>query len=123
MSYTPVAANFKCISTDGIFSFTFQDDITNHVQEALDFLCGTDCDNLKVLIVTHDGSGNDIVLDAWFAKNLTIETIEHSALDYSLSEPAQKVLTVSSSQVQRAFWIHGPQQPAIKVDDLAKQLF
>jgi hypothetical protein len=105
INIVPRAQNFIGINTDGKASFVFEDDISNILQEGLNFIMRPDVSVLNALIMVVDG--DERVLEAYLVWDMTVRTVEHGGLDYANNSGVTKTLTTSSRQIQHAFWRTG----------------
>jgi hypothetical protein len=76
----PSRKSFKSIGTKNGLKIRFQDDVTNHVASALDFLANHATD-LTVLVAKLDG--DEGVTEAYLFGRVRMDSVEHSALDYA----------------------------------------
>jgi len=72
---------FVDIATEGELSVLLENDATNLVAEALDFLQRNDVTKLRIVVTKLDDSEN--VLEAYVYSNAKLKSIEQSDLDYS----------------------------------------
>lgn len=69
------------VVTEGTLSITFQDDLLNKLQAALDFLTGSEVSHVKIVVAKLDG--NESILESHVYGQVQLKKVQHSVLNYS----------------------------------------
>lgn len=109
-------SGFKHLNTQGNAVFVFQDDLSNQIQEGIDYLADADPRTVSALVMKLDR--NKTVLEAYYLNYLKLLTVQHSPLTYlctgaSGNKIVTKTLTTTAEYVQRAVYNQSTGYPTV----------